>query len=373
MKSYLLKIGHLSTYLPTKCGIATYASNLIRELELLGVYNEKFEIPFTSYTSDELYYKKDTATKYGELLNRINKSNVDLLSIQHEFKLFHGKSGELILKILEESIKPVVITFHTLPELTESHQNEVLSKICKLSSKIIVFTKIFYNELITRYKVPNSKIEIIPHGCHLKPISQPFVKAITGKDYFSIVSFGLLKEDKGYENMINALKIFSEKNHSNFKYYIIGENHPLKASSQKYRLGLIKLISELNLQFNVVFMKEFINEKDLIREIDKHNFCAVPYTKLNRVSSGVIATFAGRGKPILTSKFLHALDIFNVDDVIFFENNYQDLHNKLKLLVNSPALQKKLALNSYNKVKNTSWPEVAKKYFIIFKQLFHYV
>ena len=115
------KVAFISSYTPRKCGIATFTSDLIDNLGLTA--NGEFEpLVIAMQSSIELEYKKPVKLEirknikydYVSAADYINFSDVDVVSIQHEFGLFGGEGGSYLSLLLGRLNKPVVTTLHTV-------------------------------------------------------------------------------------------------------------------------------------------------------------------------------------------------------------------------------------------------------------------
>ena len=103
------KIAFLGDYLPRKCGIATFMHDLrhamtkeFSEIENFvvsvndqpGGYSYPAEVRFEFFANDLDSYRR--AADY------LNFSDVDVVSLQHEFGLFGGTAGSFILPLLRD-------------------------------------------------------------------------------------------------------------------------------------------------------------------------------------------------------------------------------------------------------------------------------
>ncbi|MBM3458086.1 MAG: glycosyltransferase [Armatimonadetes bacterium] len=88
----------------TRCGIASYASSLARELEKLGVTVEVVRVPYTS---------RDAAAREADL-ERLNSA--DLVHLQHEYTFFGGVApgASSLPQWLRRLRVPHVVTAHTV-------------------------------------------------------------------------------------------------------------------------------------------------------------------------------------------------------------------------------------------------------------------
>lgn len=102
------KIAFISSYSPRKCGIATFTSDLINNLGLAGSVG--FEpVVIAMESGAELKYdepvkltiRRDVKYDYIRAADYINFSDVDAVSVQHEFGLFGGEGGSHLSILLK--------------------------------------------------------------------------------------------------------------------------------------------------------------------------------------------------------------------------------------------------------------------------------
>ncbi|MHC4489142.1 MAG: glycosyltransferase [Planctomycetota bacterium] len=165
------RVVFISSYPPRKCGIATFTSDLIANIELAS--EGEFEPMVVAMSSGaELEYdepaklriRKDVKYDYIRTANYINFSDADIVSVQHEFGLFGGEGGSNLSLLLGRLNKPVITTLHTVLEEPPSEYFYSLMDVCEASDKVIVMNKRGTKMLQNIYGVPESKIELIPHG-----------------------------------------------------------------------------------------------------------------------------------------------------------------------------------------------------------------
>src|SRR4051812_1517643 len=109
-----MRVLHVSTFSPTQCGIATYTEELInhlpetRSLKLRMAY--PMDAPCEGLFGSLLIQERKA---YGETARAINRSEIDLVSLQHEFGIYGGTDGEFVMDLVRDIRKPVVTSLHT--------------------------------------------------------------------------------------------------------------------------------------------------------------------------------------------------------------------------------------------------------------------
>ena len=132
-----------------------------------------------------------------------------------------------MLALLDEVRMPVVATLHTVLHKPDAAQRHVMEKLIRRCSRIVVMARKGAEILRDTYKVPDSAIDIIPHGIP----DVPFLGAETFKQTFGVegksvlLTFGLLGPGKGIEYAIRAMPGIL-KRHPQTVYLVLGATHP---------------------------------------------------------------------------------------------------------------------------------------------------
>ena len=99
-----IKVIYMSTYIPQKCGIATFtkdvtsAINLINPqtlAEILVVAKENDNIQFPWEVKYRIDY--DNVDSYARAAEYVNNSSCDIVLIEHEFGIFGGECGSYLI------------------------------------------------------------------------------------------------------------------------------------------------------------------------------------------------------------------------------------------------------------------------------------
>jgi hypothetical protein len=94
------KIAFIGDYLPRKCGIATFTSDLLTAVAEVYPQSQCFAVPVNDIEEGYEYpgvvhfeiVERDL-TSYQRAADFINISNVDIVCIQHEFGIYGGPAG----------------------------------------------------------------------------------------------------------------------------------------------------------------------------------------------------------------------------------------------------------------------------------------
>ena len=78
---------------------------------------------------------------YRRAADFLNVNAVDVVSVQHEYGIFGGKSGSYLLPLLRELRMPIVTTLHTILAEPNVHQRRVMDELARLSERIVVMSE----------------------------------------------------------------------------------------------------------------------------------------------------------------------------------------------------------------------------------------
>src|SRR6202140_3661682 len=154
------------------------------------------------------------------------------------------------------------------------------------------------------FKVPDSKIDMVPHGVAESPFLVPkFFKDRFGVEGKAVVlTFGLPSPNKGIENVIQALPQILSK-HKNVVYIVAGATHPhvLRREGDQYRAYLQALAKEVGVESQVIFHNRFVSPEEMLGFIGAADIYVTPYRHEAQVVSGTLAYALGAGKAIIST------------------------------------------------------------------------
>jgi glycosyltransferase involved in cell wall biosynthesis len=285
--SRIRTIAFLGNYLPRKCGIATFTSDLLGAVAARHPQSQCFAVAVNdiekSYQYPEVVRSQIDEQKlvsYRHAADFLNSSEVDIVSVQHEFGIFGGPAGSHLLALLRGLTAPVVTTLHTVLRKPNADQRRVMQELLKRSTRLVVMTERGRTILQEVYQVTPAKIDLIPHGIP----DVPFVAPDDYKRQFGVngkkvlLTFGLLSPNKGIEHVLNALPEIVQE-FPDVVYIVLGATHPneLRTRGEAYRVGLEAITKRSKLENNVIFHNRFVNLKELTEFIGAADLYITPY------------------------------------------------------------------------------------------------
>ena len=249
---------YVASYIPRKCGIATFTKDLTNAINVLNPYNlaEIMAINDNNNTYDypwEVKFRinQEDLKTYIAAAEYINNSSAEIVCFQHEFGLFGGKNGEYVVPFLEQIKKPIVTVFHTVPERPLGAQKEIIRSIGNLSVACVAMIDGIVERLVGTYGVSKKKVVVIPHGVPDIPFgaTEYFKKQEKLAGKFVLTSINLLSSNKGLEFAIEAAARVVKKI-PNFVYLVIGETHPVvkRKFNEEYRKKLEAQVKALRVK-----------------------------------------------------------------------------------------------------------------------------
>jgi glycosyltransferase involved in cell wall biosynthesis len=316
---------------------------------------------------------QDDVRSYQDAAAFLNFNNIDMVCLQHEYGIFGGPAGSHILHLLRGLKMPIVTTLHTVLREPNPDQLLVMEQIAKLSDRLIVMSQLSSQFLQEIFKVPGSKIDMVPHGVPDLPFLDPnFYKDRFGVEGKAVLlTFGLLSPNKGIENVIQALPQILSK-HKNVVYIVAGATHPhiLRREGDNYRASLQALAKEIGVESQVIFHNRFVSPEEMVEFIGAADIYITPYRHEAQVVSGTLAYALGAGKAIISTPYWHAIEL--LDDRRGALVPFQDpnaIANKTIELLNTPAIRHAMRKRGYLFAREMVWKRVAQGYMQSFSRV----
>ncbi len=372
-KLIIKRIAFIGNYLPRRCGIATFTTDLCEAVAAENEGTNCMAIPVND-TDDGYEYpgrvrfelmEKDIES-YHRAADFLNINNVDVVCLQHEYGIFGGRAGSHILALLRELRMPIVTTLHTILVEPDTDQRRVLEEVASLSDRLVVMSRRGREFLTDIYHISSDKIDLIPHGIP----DVPFVDPSFHKDLFGVegkmvlLSFGLLSASKGIENVIEALPAIVA-DHPNVVYMILGETHPhvKEIDGEAYRRSLHWLARERGVESNVIFYNRFVSLEELVEFIGAADIYITPYLNQAQITSGTLAYTLGAGKAVVSTPYWYAEEMLAEErGVLVPFRDPPALAQKVIDLLNDEAGRHAMRKRAYMFGREMIWPQVARRY-----------
>jgi glycosyltransferase involved in cell wall biosynthesis len=125
-------------------------------------------------------------------------------------------------------------------------------------------------------------------------------------------TFGLISDSKGLELAVRALPSIVAS-HSEVLYLIAGQTHPdvIQKEGETYRLGLQRLVHDLDLGDHVWFIDRFLSINELAMLLARTDLYLTPYRSRDQIVSGALTFAVAAGCPVVSTPYFYAEDLLS--------------------------------------------------------------
>ena len=355
----------LSTYPPTRCGLATFTqalatamvgpddarARIVRAMDFDDV-PAIAAIGSRSVIVGELH-RGDPAS--GRDAARLLSAG-DAVIVQHEYGIYGGRDGEEILPVLSALTAPSIVVLHTVLPVPTKHQRQVLEKVARLAGAVVVMTETARRLLAEHYTVDLDKVSVIPHGV----ADWSAVTVAPHPERRIMLTWGLIGPGKGIEWGIRAMAELAATEPL-LHYVVAGQTHPkvVDREGEQYRESLQRLIVELGLEDRVTLDGRYLDAPQLAVHVAAADLVLLPYDSREQVTSGVLAEAVAAGKDVIATTFPHSSELLanGVGKLVEHEDPAAIARAARTILHRSKPADHHRAL-----AVDVSWPAVAAEY-----------
>ncbi len=375
--SRLKRVALVGNYLPRRCGIATFTTDLSEGLATLAPSVDFWAVAMNDRPEGYAYPPRvkfevsaNRPADYRLAADFLNLGSVDVVCLQHEYGIFGGPTGRLIFDLLARLRMPLIVTLHTVLREPSDSQRGIVKELAEIADRLVVMSQMGVEFLREVYQIPEDKIALIPHGIH----DAPFVDPNYYKDVFGVegkkvlLTFGLLSPSKGIEAMIDVLPEIVAR-HPDAVYIVLGATHPgVKLErGEDYRHSLQRRAADRGVEDHVIFHNKFVELQELMEFLGATDIYVTPYLNEAQITSGTLAYALGSGKATVSTPYWYAMELLADDrgKIVPFEDPRALATAVLELLENETerhAMRKK----AYQYTRAMRWSEVAARYLDVF-------
>jgi len=375
------RIVFVTSNLPRRCGIATFSADLMAAVKAadarttcrVAAIDEPVEVrPYGGEVRWRI--RQGDATNYRAAAEAINRSNADIVNVQHEFGLYgtwtDGVYEDHLRPFLETLQKPVVTTLHTVPPAPTPSMREAIRSAVRLSDATVVMAEVAAGILADKYGIAEVPV-VIPHGMPaIQPHGRVRMKEKLGVSGRTIIStFGLVDPRKGLEFMIEAMPAIVAS-HPAALYLVAGQTHPelRRHDGETYRNHLIETVKHLGLENNVSFIDEYLAQKDIIDLLLASDVYVTPYLDPQQITSGTLAYAMGAGKAIVSTAYLHAKEaLADGRGILVPFRDSAALATEVTSLLDHPDRKQALESAAYAFASDMSWPRTGEHWLALMR------
>ena len=360
-----LSFGFVSTFLPTRCGLATFTSSLAQALELasddIGVVSCVEEPNAIEHPPDVVAeWVRGSAASLANAAAVLN--GYDAVVIQHEFGIFGGIDGADVLDLVTRLEVPVIVVLHTVLPNPSPHQRMIIESLTTLADRVVAQSEVARDRLLDAYRVDERRVVVIQHGAHANLTEPADTHATPTRP--RILTWGLIGSGKGIEYAIDAVATLSDLDPLP-EYVIMGETHPkvVEQSGEAYRESLIDRAETSGAGGLVTFMDGHHDTAAILAEIRRSEIILLPYLSREQVVSGVLVEAIASGKPVVATAFPHAAELLAAGSGIVVRHEDPDaMAAALRTLLTDPVRKAAAAAAARRQAPSLFWETVGREY-----------
>lgn len=379
------RIAFVGSYPPRECGIGTFTYDLVNAYDgidptrlstvvALNDDGQMYDYDLHDYQGRVRYQiDADDLDSYVAAADDINRSRIQVVSIQHEYGLFGGEHGDYLLEFMRRLEKPAVVTLHTVLPRPEGRLKEVTQALLDEASAVVVLARAAVPRILDNFDLPPERLHVIPHGIPVftrkESIRRRTKKLLGLGDRRLLSTFGLIGPSKAIEYVIQAMPTIVEQNPDTL-YLVIGETHPhiRKREGESYRNSLTELAKELGVHKHVRFNNRFLSNSELIRYLAATDVYIMAYLNKDQIVSGTLAYAVGCGKAVVATPFAYAEEMLaDGRGVIVPFKDPPAIATAVNGLLGDRRRLLHMEDRAYRFSRSMTWPNVARMYLELFR------
>ncbi len=363
-------IAYISSW-HTECGIARFTEHVLNSVKQVdsSIQQQIIAVGNCETPGKEVVFRirKQDLEDYSRAAEYVNRSDIAVVNLEHEFGLFGGTDGKYIIDLINRLEKPLITTMHTARKRLTEEEKSIVKAISEKSQAIIMMARGSI-PIVEKQGIDPKKITVIPHGHYkMRNIDGDEARKDLGLEgRFVIANIGFVRPSKGMRLFIKTLPELIKKN-PNMLYLMAGETSPTAPPWEKaYRKKLEKLVHKLGLEDYVRFDNKWLSEEEKLTYYAAAHVVLTLYTGLDQTSSGSLAEAAGMGKAIVSSRYTHAEELLADGRGLLVGLNPHSVAKNIEVMFDD-----KVRRGYENKMReyseNSTWEKVAQAHIDLFK------
>jgi polysaccharide biosynthesis protein PslF len=363
----MVTYGFLSTFPPTRCGLATFSLALAQHLndpatgERCGIVHVVDRLRPQAPQDPTVQLVNGRPLSAVRAIDALNRCDVAI--VQHDFDVYGGPDGEEVLAVLEAVDKPVIAVLHTVPAAPTPHRRLVLQRVIDAAAAVVVLSPSDAVTLMDVYRVAFERVSVIPRGAAAAAPARSDRRAAAPQPP-TILTWGLIGPGKGIELALSALGLMRDMDPAP-RYLVCGQTHPRVAAQygDSYRDTLHRLARENGVTDLVEFDSTYRTPGALATLVRQADVVLLPYDVRDRATSAVLTEAVAARRPVVATAFPHARDLLS--DGAGLVVPYGDpvaLSQALRRVLTEPGLATAMQTRSGQLAPMFAWPGIAAGY-----------
>jgi glycosyltransferase involved in cell wall biosynthesis len=286
----------------------------------------------------------------------------DVVVVQHEFGIFGGEYGRDVVGLVAQLSVPVIVVLHTVLERPSPSQREIVEQLADGAEFVVAQSKAARARLLSAHTVELERVRVIPHGARANLSPATLSRHVSRRPM--ILTWGLLGRGKGIEFVIDALARLRDLEPPP-RYVVLGQTHPrvLKREGEAYRDSLIARARMLGVDDLVEFDDSYRPTESVLARIRAADIVVLPYRSRDQVVSGVLVEAIASGKPVVATRFPHAIELLGTGSGILVPHEDPEaIATALRSLLTDPALASRAAAAARRQAQTHHWETIGRAY-----------
>jgi glycosyltransferase involved in cell wall biosynthesis len=366
------RYGFVGTFPPTQCGLATFTASL-RGALLAHKGDEGHVVRLVEAPeprpSRAVIAQIAAGDQAGLHRGLAQLNDCDVAIVQHEYGIYGGHDGEEILLLLDGLSIPRIVVLHTVLVQPTRHQREVLEAVVAKADAVVTMSASGRDRLAAGYDIDVRKVSIIAHGAPSTLPATARTAPLFRSGRPTVLTWGLLGPGKGIEWGIDAMAMLRDLDPV---YVVAGHTHPKVAlrEGEAYRTALQDRARSLGLGATVTFDGRYRDAEALAQLVQSADIVLLPYDSLDQVTSGVLIEAVAAGKPVVATRFPHAVELLaGGAGIVVAHRNPGEIAVALRTLITQGEVAARMAQVAASSAARLLWPAVAEQYRALAAQL----
>ncbi|WP_087508309.1 glycosyltransferase [Cellulomonas iranensis] len=360
-----IRLGVVSTYPSTPCGIATFSAALVSHLAGAGADVDVVRLVDApedgaprvvhQWVADDPSGARSAATVLD---------GYDVVVLQHEYGIYPGPDGQDVLDLLAHVGVPVVTVLHTVLTRPSANQHRVIAGLVAGSAALVTMTSTARDRLVEGWGVDPARVAVVPHGAEDNRAPDAGEVPWRPERRATVLTWGLLSEGKGVEWALRGLVQLRGRMPLP-AYLVVGQTHPrvLERDGEAYRDRLVALAHDLDLTESVRFDGRYLSGTELRAVVRRADVVLLPYDSSEQVTSGVLAEAVAAGRPVVSTRFPHAVELLSGGaGLLVPRRDPTAIADALERVLTVDGVAGEMAATAQRLADSMLWPAVARQY-----------
>jgi glycosyltransferase involved in cell wall biosynthesis len=274
--------------------------------------------------------------------------------------VYGGAIRELtFVLLLRLCARRVIITVHDVESFSPLATNRtIIGNVYRLADRLIVHNQVSKRELVKTLRVPEERIEVIPHGNFINNTLEKYDPAEArrklgiGERKRIILFFGQIKEVKGLDVLIEAIP---EVIHEIPDAMLIVAGRPWKSDFSLYE----RQIDSLNIRDRCALHIRYIPNEELALYFAIADLVVLPYRRIYQ--SGVVLMAMSYGRAVVVSNLPGMIEMVTdgQNGYVFAEGSPDDLAKQLIRALKDDKGRNEVALRALSYIRERhDWEKI---------------